>query len=134
MQFRVIDKGAYGADSSGGSSGPAAVAVATDAASYANLWARFAGHGEPPNVDFAKDSVIFLSLGTRRSGGFSVEPQQVSQDGDIVVIAAKATTPAPGAIVTMAFTAPYAVVTVNRPGVKAARWVDLSGTVVAEAK
>lgn len=109
-------------------------AVATDAEHYAALWARFVARPDAPRVDFTKESVVFLSLGTRRTGGYALEPKQVASDGDTVVITVNVTTPPPGGMVTMAFSSPYAVVAVDRPNVKAARWVDPAGTVVAEVK
>ena len=128
MHFRVIDQGAYGAGSQAG------VAVATDAATYESLWTQIAGRPGPSKVDFAKESAIFLSVGTRPTGGYGVEPLEISSDGDTVVIKTRMKAPPPGGIVTMALTAPYAVVAVDRPHVTRVRWLDEGGNVIAEVK
>ena len=106
MHFRVIDKGAYGADS------PKPSVTVT--------------RGE-------KESVIRLQLGTRPTGGWSIEPLEVSGDAKLVTVKAKVNAPAAGGIVTMALTAPYAVIAVDA-AVTAARWVDENGNVIAESK
>ena len=106
MHFRVIDKGAYGTES------PKPSVTVT--------------RGE-------KESVIRLELGTRPTGGWSIEPLEVSGDAKLVTVRTKINAPAAGGIVTMALTAPYAVIAVDAD-VTAVRWVDESGTVIAESK
>ena len=107
MQFRVIEKGAYGTTET-----PNAAVTVTP--------------GET-------ESVIRLDLGMRPTGGWSIEPLEVSSDGGVVVVKAKVNGPAAGSIVTQALTSPYAVIGVNAR-VTAARWVDANGNVVAESK
>jgi hypothetical protein len=50
--------------------------VLTDSASWANLYARiYANHGRPPSVetvDFTREMVVLVALGTRSSGGYSI--------------------------------------------------------------
>lgn len=107
MQFRVIEKGAYGT-------------------------------AESPNATVSvtkgdKESIIRLDLGMRPTGGWSIEPLDVTAEGDVVTVKAKVNRPAAGSIVTQALSAPYAVIAVNAP-VKAVRWVDESGSLIAETK
>jgi len=106
MHFRVIDKGAYGAEAS------------------------------KPSVTVTKgtkESVIRLELGSRSTGGWAVEPLEISGDRSLVTVKTKITAPPAGGIVTMALTAPYAVIAVDVE-VKAVRWVDENGNVIAESK
>lgn len=106
MHFRVIDKGAYGAEAT------------------------------KPSVTVTagtKESVIRLELGSRPTGGWAIEPLEVSGDPSLVIVKTKITAPRAGGMVTMAFTAPYAEIAVDA-AVKAARWVDENGTVIAESK
>lgn len=107
MHFRVIDKGAYGA-------------------------------AETPNASIsvksgAKESVIRLDLGMRPTGGWSIEPLEVSSDGGVTVVKTKVNAPPAGSIVTQALTAPYAVIGVDGP-VTTVRWIDDAGNTIAESK
>ena len=106
MHFRVIDKGAYGAES------PKPSVTVTK--------------GE-------KESIIRLELGTRPTGGWSIEPLEVSGDAKLVTVRTKVNAPPAGGIVTMALSSPYAVIAVDAD-VAAARWVDENGNVIAESK
>ena len=105
MHFRVIDQGAYG------EAAKTAVTVTP---------------GE-------NESTIRLDLGQRTTGGWSIEPLDVTSDGGVVVVKTKIHSPAAGSIVTQALTSPYAIITVNRR-VTSARWINQDGTVVAESK
>jgi len=107
MQFRVIEKGAYGTAET-----PKAAVTVTK--------------GD-------KESTIRLDLGMRPTGGWSIEPLSVSAEGGVVTVTAKVNAPPGGSIVTQAFTAPFAVIAVNvKPA--AVRWVDESGNLIAEWK
>jgi hypothetical protein len=106
MHFRVIDKGAYGAEAS------------------------------KPSVTVTKgrnESVIRLELGSRPTGGWAIEPLEVSGDPSLATVKTKIVAPPAGGIVTMALTAPYAVIAIDAD-VKAVRWVDENGNLIAESK
>ena len=107
MNFRVIDKGAYGPAET-----PKAAVTVT-----------------PGDTE----SVVRLDLGRRTTGGWSVEPLGVSSDGGVLVVKTQINSPAAGSMVTQALTSPYAVIAVNAR-VTAARWVDQDGNTVAETK
>src|SRR5437763_16939387 len=81
MHFRVIDKGAYGAES------PKPSVTVTK--------------GE-------KESIIRLELGTRPTGGWSIEPLEVSGDAKLATAQAKVHAPPGGGLVPMALPAPGA--------------------------
>lgn len=62
------------------------VRVVRDAAEWASLSAgRFP---EPPAIDFAAESVVLVSLGTRPTSGYSVEPLDVRRRGTALTIEA----------------------------------------------
>lgn len=114
--FRLLEKGGNGRaaqtdDPSVGRRAPR-VLHASDEASYRALWKEHVGNGPAPAVDFAAESVVFLLMGVQSTGGYSVEPTAAAREGDSVVIDATVKQPGRGGIVTMAITAPYAVVAV----------------------
>jgi len=102
MDFRVIDRGSYGAEST------------------------------KPSIT-VDGSVVTLTLGRRSTGGWSIEPTEVSGDAKLVTVKTKINAPAAGSIVTQALTSPYVRIDINvHPA--AVRWLDQDGNVVAEAK
>ena len=86
-----------------------------------------------PPVDFSKESVVFLIMGMRSTGGYAVVPQAVATPGKGVTVTAEMQSPSRGDIVTQAFSAPYAVIAVSRPGIHSAVWVR-AGDVVAKSE
>lgn len=118
MELRTINRGANAAAKP---SQPQAIAVTSDA-DYQRQWPSVIGVGEPPAVDFAKESVVFLLAGSKPTGGWSVEPRGVTVEGDTLVVDAAINAPPPGAIVTQAFTSPYAVIAVSTKSFKDVRW------------
>jgi len=101
MQFRVIDKGSYGTEESAKPS----IAV--------------------------EGSTITLNLGRHMTGGWSIEPLEVTGDAGLVVVKTKVNRPATGAIVTQALTSPYVKLDVGvQP--KKVRWIEENGELMAE--
>ncbi|MEO8218698.1 MAG: protease complex subunit PrcB family protein [Acidobacteriota bacterium] len=134
VPFRILDHGGYAAAAGDDPrpSGPK-VLVAGSAEEASRLWSSMIGPQPMPNVDFSRESVVFLLLGVRSSGGFDIVPQTVSGRGEGVTVTAETRSPSRGEIVTQAFSAPYAVIAVSRAGVRSAAWVT-AGEVVATSK
>ncbi|MCC6158657.1 MAG: protease complex subunit PrcB family protein [Deltaproteobacteria bacterium] len=91
-----------------------------DEASWEQLWARvhtpLASPPPLPPVDFARQVVVGVALGSRPTGGFSVDIVGVKRVGDRLIVRLRETQPAPGSMVTEAFTQPYALVVVDLEG------------------
>lgn len=125
--YRVLATGSYARAASENPTdpiGPSVIAVAADDATYRATWERLIGGGQtPPPVDFSRESVVFLLLGTRSSGGYAIEPGTAEVAGDTATVTANVKTPERGTIATMAFTAPFAVVAIDRPGIGSAEWL-----------
>jgi hypothetical protein len=92
--------------------------VIRDAATWANVWQQIAGTRQPapvvPVVDFANDLVIVAAMGTKSTGGYSIEVDDVHTIGGDASISVTEQSPGSGCAVTQAFTAPVAVVVVPR--------------------
>ena len=118
MELRTISRGANAAAKP---SQPQAV-MAADEAAYQRLWPSLAGGGTPPAVDFASESVVFLLAGSKPTGGWSIDARGATIEAETLVVDAAIQPPPPDAIVTQAFTSPYAVITVKTKSFKDVRW------------
>lgn len=96
------------------SPGEQQIEYASDDATYRRLWSQLVGGGEPPEIDFTKESVVFLLAGQKNTGGYSVEPSRARIEGQTLVVDAMVRTPPADAITTQALTSPYAVVAIRR--------------------
>lgn len=122
-EYRIVSTGAYGASASSTEGRRAPwVEVANDEQRYRDLWSRHVSPEAPPPVDFARESAIFLLLGPRSTGGYSIEVKGVEISGEEVIVAADLIEPEPGGITTMAFSAPYSVLAVRKRGVSKVDW------------
>ena len=90
--------------------------VIKDAAHWEKLWKQHstsAGSAEKiPTVDFSKEMVIVATMGTQRTGGYSIEMVRVEPSGKTLSISVKQTSPPPGALTIQALTAPFHFVVV----------------------
>jgi hypothetical protein len=90
--------------------------VVRDQAAWARAWseihARSGSAPAPPVVDFGKDMLILVALGTRPSGGFSVKVRGIEASGERVEVEVLESCPPQGAMVTAALTQPVEVVRV----------------------
>lgn len=135
MTFRILHSSAYGvaANADAGTARDARVAIASTEEEYEALWSAHIGEEPRPPVDFARESAVFLLLGQRSTGGWSVAPESVTIRGNAVDVIATIGRPAPGGVTTMAFSAPYAVIAVPQPGLQSATWKEPGGNVVVSA-
>ena len=96
--------------------------VLQDSGQWETLWklhSTSAGSAEKiPAVDFSKEMVIVATMGTRRTGGYSIEIVRVEPSGKTLSIAVRQSSPPPGAITIQALTAPFHFVAVPRSDLK----------------
>ncbi len=118
VETRTISSGAYAAAKP---ESPQS-AAAFDDATYRRLWSTMIGGGEAPAVDFASESIVFLLAGSKPTGGWTIEVRGATVEGETLVLDAAIKGPPPDAIVTQAFTSPYAVVAVKSKLFKDVRW------------
>jgi hypothetical protein len=73
------------------------------------------GHaGAPGDPDFAKQDVILLTLGVKRTAGFSISLEAVKKSGREIRFLARSHSPAPDAVVAEALTQPSVLVVVEK--------------------
>jgi hypothetical protein len=115
VTFRTVANATYATNTE------ATAVAAFDAETYRAKWESLIGNGEPPAVDFATESVVFLFGGQRPTGGYKYEVRGVSIDGDTLVVDGGVKGPPSRSINTMALTSPYAVIAVNSRAFKDVR-------------
>jgi protease stability complex PrcB-like protein len=87
--------------------------VLHDNAALSDAWAKaHAGvQGNPaPAIDFHNQMVVVVALGTRRTGGYSVQIDQVNREKDGAVVSYTATSPGATCMTTQMITSPVSAV------------------------
>jgi hypothetical protein len=108
VPMRSIDKGVM----SNMDDGRQASALSVE--EWAKLWAQHAGERTRPSVDFTREVVAAVFLGTRPTAGFSIEIVRVRQEPLALVVEYRETRPAPDSVAAQVLTSPYHIVAVPR--------------------
>src|ERR1051326_7737895 len=106
LTFKILQAGSYGKREV---MAPA-MNVAQDAVTLRNLW----NNGEPPVIDFKKQTVVFLYAGEKTTGGFTIKVKSVKKRGKETIIDAPIEGPPPGGMVTQAITHPFTVIAIPK--------------------
>lgn len=88
--------------------------VAKTPADFEKLWREHAPGRPTPSVDFSKNMVIGVFLGSRPSGGFGVEITDVRRDGDALLVSWAERRPGRDQMAAQVMTAPAQLVAVPR--------------------
>lgn len=100
-----------------------AVLVAT-AEAYRKSWSSIVGDGEPPAVDFSRESVLFLVSEQKPTGGYAIVLNKVAQEGDALVVDAGVNDPPEGSMNIQVLTTPFIVVAVEKREVTRVHWAE----------
>jgi hypothetical protein len=96
--------------------------IVRSADDWEKLWKQHgvsAGAAEKvPEVDFAKEMVIATTMGTKRTGGYSIEIVSAEAGEKTLKISVRKRSPPPGALTVQALTAPFHFVAVPRNDLK----------------
>ena len=87
-------------------------AVIKSAAEFETLWRAHAPGRPVPAVDFAKNIVLAVFLGSRPSSGFAVQITSAERAGDALVVTWTERRPGPDQMAAQVMTAPAHLVTV----------------------
>ena len=71
-----------------------------------------------PPVDFSKEMIVAATMGTKRTGGYTIEIVRVEPTEKSLKIFVKRTSPPPGALTIQALTAPFHFVAVPKSDLK----------------
>jgi hypothetical protein len=89
-------------------------ATARTATEWEALWRLHGGERTRPAVDFGKEMVVAVFMGSRPTAGFSVEIVGTRVDGSALVVQYRETRPAADAFVAQVLTMPYHIAAVPR--------------------
>ena len=96
--------------------------VIRDADAWEKFWKLHSVSGSSvekiPAVNFAREMVIAATMGTKRTGGYTIEIVRVEPAGKSLQIVVKQTSPPPGALTIQALTAPFHFVAVPKSDLK----------------
>ena len=91
--------------------------TARSAEEWTTLWNLHADERPSPSVDFAREMVVGVFIGSRPTGGFSIEVVGAREEGGALVVQYRETRPPPGSVAAQILTSPYHIVTFPaRPG------------------
>lgn len=105
---RSLDKGAQSNQST-----TRQVAV-RDSGEWASTWRQHAPDRPQPAVDFSREMVIGVFLGTRPTAGFAVEIVGYREYGEDVVVQYRESAPSRDAITAQVLTSPYHLVVIPK--------------------
>ncbi len=84
---------------------------------FAATWALVSGGQIPaqaaPFVDFTRSRVVTVFLGQKSTGGYGLQLLNASLNGDTLTLQLETSEPAPGRLLTQAFTSPYLMLEVD---------------------
>lgn len=93
-------------------------AVIKDKASWERLWREHQSGNQPqrpaPEIDFAREIVIFVAMGQQSSGGFAIEIVKVAANPRQLRILFQRQGPPPDAMTIQALTAPFEIVAIPK--------------------
>ena len=93
------------------------VLVRTDA-EWTALWRQHSPDRPKPKVDFSKEMVVGLFMGSRSNAGFSTAVTTTTAANGALIVKYTETIPAPGAITAQVLTFPYHLVAIPKSDAK----------------
>jgi len=104
--LRTIDKGAAS------NVEDAKTAVVRDAAAWKKLWQGHSPDRDLPAVDFSKEMVVAVFLGSRATSGYDVAIQGTHEEGGALVVDYRETSPPRDAMTAQVITSPFHIAAV----------------------
>ena len=86
--------------------------VARSSAEWNTIWRQHDPDRPVPAVDFSKEMVVGVFLGSRNTGGYSVEVLSAAVEQDALIVRYRQRTPPPGAITAQVITMPFHIVAI----------------------
>jgi len=87
--------------------------VRTDA-EWAQLWRQHAADRPRPQIDFSRETVVAVFMGSRPNAGFNTAIVSATEGGGALVVRYTETKPAPGTVSAQVLTFPYHIVAIPR--------------------
>ena len=113
VPYSTIDKG-----TTSGFQSPLQMFIVSEK-DWIDLWEKRQGSGAPqrthPAVDFSRDVVVVAALGSKLTGGYSLEISKIVQTKDNVEVTVRIGAPAPGSTPRGGPTSPFVFVRMKKP-------------------
>ena len=120
VPFQSIDKGQYS-----GFGKPLQIVVQS-VSDWKGLWQNHTAPQQeappPPGIDFGREIVIGVFLGSRPTGGYVAEIVSIVKDNGMTTVTFKESTPPHGSMVTQSLTQPFHLVRVPKKGIQTVRF------------
>jgi hypothetical protein len=88
--------------------------IARTPAEFEAIWRLHAPERPQPKVEFAREMVVAVFLGTRPSAGFGIDILGTREDADALVVRYRETRPAKGLLTAQVITSAYAIAALPR--------------------
>ena len=88
--------------------------VAKSAQEWQQLWQKHAPDRQRPTVDFSKEMVVGVFLGSRPTAGYTLEIVSATQDGGKLTVRYRETSPPRDAMTAQVLTSPYVIRIIRR--------------------
>lgn len=112
VKIRTLAKGGFS-----GIQEPLQVAI-TNETQWADLWRKHSvqtpSGQAAPKIDWSKETVLFVGIGQKRSGGHTVEITEVQRGNGKTEVIMKTKNPKPGGLQIQALTAPFHIAAVPK--------------------
>ena len=92
--------------------------VARSSAEWNAVWRQHDPDRPAPAVDFSKEMVVGVFLGSRNTGGYSVEVVSATVEQDALIVRYRQRTPSPDAITAQIITMPFHLVAIPKTAVE----------------
>ena len=95
--------------------------VIRDGTEWRKLWQRHAPDRPLPAVDFSKESVVAVFMGSRPTAGYGIAILSTTEGGGALIVRYRETRPVPGRALAQVLTFPYHIVAIAKstaPNVK----------------
>jgi hypothetical protein len=89
---------------------------------------------EPPEIDFSRSLLLFVSYGEQRTAGYSIEIRKVYERNGTLVVQAVLLGPPGESLIAQVITTPYLLMTVSREHYRRVELVGEIGEVLAQKK
>src|SRR4029077_15633942 len=81
---------------------------------WAQLWRQHAGDRPRPPIDFTRESVVAVFMGSRPNAGFSTAIVSATEGGGALMVRYSETKPARDAVAAQVLTSPYHIVAIPK--------------------
>ncbi|HZT78489.1 MAG TPA: protease complex subunit PrcB family protein [Vicinamibacterales bacterium] len=88
--------------------------VIRDAAAWRALWQQHAPDRPMPAIDFSKESVVAVFLGSKPTAGYNVTILSTTEGGGALIVRYRETRPSAGGVTAQVLTFPYHIIAIPK--------------------